>query len=289
MTRWLALGILCTILVVGCHSQRGEPQEEHPRISWLSSIAQAESLAQANGSDILLSFEASWCPWSRLARESLYLDEMVIDSLASFVCTRIDVDKQSDIAGEFGIMVYPTIVVTDATGREIGRITGYERPQDFVKRLSDIKHHRDVLAEMFKEEERRGDDPTFLLSFGRFLAEVGMYEGALIRFDRAAGMDKDGKLGVLEEALYSLAETYMLSGEYKEAGRRFRLFATEYPQDARSEMALLLAGLCYEKAGYKKLAKKIYRNYLDMYPHGRYGRFVEANLESLTSEKGNAG
>ena len=289
MTRQLALIIACIVTLSGCGSQKSPEKPSHTEVRWLTSLAQAESLAQSEGADIVVSFEASWCPWSRLIRDSLYTQPAVADSLATFVCVRVDVDQARDLAQEFGISVYPTVVVTDPYGREIGRMSGYYAAEKFLQRLTDIKHHRDILAEMFKEEDVKRDDPHFLLAFGRLLLEIGMYDGALIRFDRAANIDSEGQFGVLEEATYSLAETYMLSGKYKEAGRRFKIFANSYPTDKRAETSLLLAALCYEKAGYKKVARRIYHDYLKQYPDGVYDRFVKASLESLEMEQKDAG
>jgi len=281
--------IICLLVLSNCGHERSDVTVEQKEIRWLTSLAHAESIAQEDGNDILVSFEAPWCPWSRLVRDSLYLAPDVVDSLGEFVCVRIDVEENPQTASEFGISVYPTIVITDSYGREIGRMTGYYSSGTFVQRLSEIRHRRDILAEMFKQEETQQDDPYFLLAFGKLLLEIGMYDGALIRFDRAAGIDKDGTLGVLEEATYSLAETYMLSGKYREAGRRFRFFASSYPGDKRAETSLLLAALCYQKAGYEKVAKRIYRDYLEEYPDGVYDGFVRATLKKLAMEQKDAG
>ncbi len=287
--RYLLTAGLILILVVAC--ARDEQQSPAPQstLSWYGSVKAAEDGAREGGDLILLSFEARWCPWSRLMRESLYVNEEVVESLAVLRCVRVDADTDSNLVKEFGVTVYPTVVVTDAYRCELGRIVGYHLPGQFLERLTYLKSREDLLAEMFRQEEASIDDPTFLVALGKALAEMGMYEGALIRFDRASTIDSDDRYGTLEEADYSLAETYMLAGESREAGRRFRHFASSHPSSDRVEHALVLAALCYREAGYTKVAKEIYGDYLKGFESGEFSHFVRSQLDSLNRSQERAG
>jgi tetratricopeptide (TPR) repeat protein len=201
----------------------------------------------------------------------------------------VNVDRDTNLVREFGIVLYPTAVVADAYGCEIGRMTGYHTPEQFLLRLGRLKQREDELADMFKQEETLVNDPTFLITFGKMLADIGMYDGALIRFDRARQIDEDDRFGTLEEATYSLAECYMLAGEYKEAGRRFRLFAGSHPGSERAEQAAVLAALCYQNVDYNKVATEIYEDYLENFSDGEFVQFVRARLDSLKAGKQDAG
>jgi tetratricopeptide (TPR) repeat protein len=287
--RYLLTAGLILILVVACG--RNEQQSPVPQstLTWYGSVKAAEEEAQEAGDLMLLSFEAGWCPWSRLTRESLYVNEEVVESLAVLRCVRVDADSDSNLVREFGVTIYPTVVLTDAYRCELGRIVGYHLPGRFLERLTYLKSREDVLAEMFRQEEASVDDPTFLVALGKALAEMGMYEGALIRFDRASRIDSDDRYGTLEEADYSLAETYMLAGEAREAGRRFRLFANSHPSSDRVEHALVLAALCYQEAGYMKVTKEIYGDYLESFESGEFSAFVRSRLDSLNRSQERAG
>jgi thioredoxin-related protein len=279
--RSMAFFFIMLTLLARCARETDEVETQEPVLTWHSSLEDAKSKAEAAGDLILLSFEADWCPWSRLMRESLYMNEAVIESLMSFRCVNLDVDEDRPACQQFGVKLYPTTIVTDAYGAEIGRMVGYYAPEEFLEILDLVKLRKDRLAEMFKKEETLANDPAFLISFGKMLLELGMYDGALIRFDRATQIDHDDQLGTLEESTYSLAEAYMISGEYREAGRRFRLFTRSYPNNERYEDATILAALCYQEAGYPKVAIEIYESYLQNLSDGRYGQFVRSKLESL--------
>jgi tetratricopeptide (TPR) repeat protein len=287
--RAVTLAVLVLVVMTACTRDRQPSEPVGPTLEWLTTLADATQAAQENGDLIVLSFEAPWCPWSRLMRESVYVHTAVVESLSAFKCVLIDVDADSTLAAERGIVMYPTMVITDAYGCELGRMAGYHTPDEFLSRLTRIRKREDMLSEMFRQEEASVNDPTFLIAFGRALVELGMYDGALIRFDRAAQIDDDDRFGTLQEATYSLGECYMLAGEYKEAGRRFRLFAQGNPTDQRAEHAMVLAALCYQRVNYKKVATQIYEDYLEMFGDGIFAVFVKSKLDSLNSDVKNAG
>ena len=279
--RLIAVVMVVASAIWGCGGDRGRQAPEEATISWYGSLELAAEGAEEGGDLMLLSFEADWCPWSTMARDSLYVAKAVMESLAAMRCVRVDADLDTALVREFGVVVYPTMVMTDAYGCELGRIVGYHDPAEFLDRIGRIGDRQDLLAEMFRQEELLVDDPVFLVSFGKLLADIGMYDGALIRFDRASQIDSDDRYATLEEATYSMAECYMLSGEYKEAGRRFRIFAGSYPESPRAEYALVLAGLCYQRVDYKRVAAQIYDEYLDAFGDTRFAEFVRSRLDSL--------
>ncbi len=272
--------VLATILTLSsCHKERVTLYQA-PALRWYQSVDSAYADAKATDALVLLSFEAAWCPWSRLQRGELYSDSTVIDSLRGICCVRIDADRSTNLCDELGINVFPTVVLTDAYGSEIGRIIGYHEPEVFLAKLDEMKTRSDRLSSMFKREEHQADDPYFLLTFGRMLMDMGIYDGALLRFEKAGKLETENQ-AVREEVTYSMAECYMLAGKFREAGRRFRIFAREFPESDRAELALILSGLCYERAGYRRVAKSVYQDYLRAFEHGSYTKFVSSRIDSL--------
>jgi tetratricopeptide (TPR) repeat protein len=284
MNRQSVLILLVVSIIAACAKDQRQPKSEHPGLTWYSSLDEALLEAQEGGDLVLMSFGADWCPWSRLVRESLFVSEAVVDSLSSFKCVAFDADRDTATCRELGISLYPTTVITDAYRAELGRIIGYYSPEEFLQVLAQIEGRSDRLAEMFRQEETQANDPGFLISFGRLLLEIGMYDAALLRFDRASEIDNDDQFGTVEEATYSMAECYMLAGKHREAGRRFRLFAESYPGSDRYEYATVLAALCYERVSYLKVAVEIYEEYLENPIGGTFTGFVTSRLDSLDAE-----
>lgn len=283
--RLAALAALMALVVLGvilsCSKENSQVQSQEVEIFWFKSLEEAEAVAQRTGDPILASFGAYWCPWSRLVRDSLYTDRAVRDSLTSYKCVAIDADRDSSLCKTYDIKLYPTVLVLDPYGNELNRVTGYYSPEDFLRRLSSPGRNDQVLAEMFRREEQAGDDAEFLMNFGDLLRDMGTYDGALMRYERAAQIDKGNRLGISEEATFATAECCMLAGEYKEAGRRFELFAESgFSSDRRGE-ALILGALCYEQAGDVKNAVALLEDYLRSNRRGAYSDLATKRLETL--------
>jgi tetratricopeptide (TPR) repeat protein len=276
------LVVFLAAVAAACGPKQDTPAQGTAGLSWYDSLDEACTAAEETGDMILISFEASWCPWSALVRESLYVNQAVAESLSTAKCVVVEAPTDTTLRKEFGVVVYPTIVLADAYGGELGRMVGYHSPQEFLGRLDEVRHSKERLSRTFRREESFSEDPNFLLAFGRLLLEIGMYEGALIRFDRAMRVDQDAGPEITEEAEYSLAETYMLSGKYREAGRRFRILAERLEDGERSQNARILAGVCYQRAGYKKVATGIFEDYLEAFDDGGFAAFARAMLDSLS-------
>jgi tetratricopeptide (TPR) repeat protein len=203
-----------------------------------------------------------------------------VDSLRTFRCARLDVDIDSVAAREFGVNLYPTIIITDAYGGELGRIIGYQEPPVFLQALSPIRDRADRVSNMFAVEGMRRNDAEFLLTFGNLLFEMGVYNAALMRYEWAGEMDPDNASGIREESAFAMGECYMLSGRDKSAARTFRSFASSFPESERTEEALLLAALCYERGGYRSASRDVLRKYMSSFEDGRYSEYVSEKLES---------
>jgi len=276
---------LAGAVMTSCSQERDVPQSREPSIAWSGTLDEAKMEAQKTGDRILASFEAYWCTWSRLLRESLYVNPAVIESLGAYKCVAIDGDKDSSLCREYDVRVYPTIIVMDPYGGEIERIIGYCPPHDFLKRLSLVRQTDEMLADMFRRETTSENDPEFLMDFGDLLRNMGTYDAALMRYEKAAAMDKGNRLGICEEATYAMAECCMLAGEYKEAGRRFGLFTESYPTSETGEEALLLGALCYEQRGDRKDALDLLGKYLMTYRTGSFVDFVRNKREALKARR----
>ena len=280
LTLWVGLVLTGGLFLAACSRDREAAQALRPSIAWSGTLAEAQLEAQKTGDRILASFEAYWCPWSRLLRESLYVDPAVIDSLASFKCVSLDADRDTAICAEYDIRLYPTIVIVDPYGGEIERMVGYHSPDEFLRRLSSVRMRDALVSEMFRREEQSANDPRFLMDLADLLRNVGTYDAALLRYDRAANLDKDNRLGICEEATYAMAECNLLAGEYREAGDRFRFFVKSNPAGDKCGEAAILAALCYQHSRDRRAAIEMLETYLRR-SRGEFSQFAARRLADL--------
>lgn len=78
----------------------------------------------------VVDFYATWCGPCRMFGP--VFEEVSKDEDFNFV--KLDVDKYSDIAREYGVMSIPTIILFE-NGNEVKRFTGFMSKDEFIKFL----------------------------------------------------------------------------------------------------------------------------------------------------------
>ncbi len=120
---------------------------------WLTNFDEAKAKAEKEGKALLLDFTGSdWCPPCKALKKKVF-DEKEFQTFAEKNLVLVEVDfpnrkklpkeqqKANDaLSDKFRIQAYPTIVIADKTGKELGRLEGYENqsPADYIKKLETL-------------------------------------------------------------------------------------------------------------------------------------------------------
>lgn len=86
-------------------------------------VSQAEFLSdpdQYAGSDVVLFFNASWCPTCRVADGNFQEEAFP----AGLTVVSVDFDDNRDLKVQYGVTVQHTFVQVDASGNEVAKWTG---------------------------------------------------------------------------------------------------------------------------------------------------------------------
>ncbi len=121
---------------------------------WLTDLPKAEAQAKAEGKIVLMDFTGSdWCPWCiKFKKEVLDTAEFQDYAAKNVVLVELDYPSKKAQSSElkkanaalkdqYDIHGYPTLVVLDKDGKEIGRQVGYSRggPKAFIAKLESFK------------------------------------------------------------------------------------------------------------------------------------------------------
>jgi S1-C subfamily serine protease len=137
---------------------------------WLQDLAEAKRRAATEKKDILMLFDGSdWCGWSiRLANEVLHQSEFLTEArrryvlvLADFPRTGAAKAKVQDparnrrLAQEYGVEVFPSLVLADAQGRPYA-FTGYQEggPRAWLQHLTKLQRTRTRRDELLATIEK---------------------------------------------------------------------------------------------------------------------------------------
>jgi thioredoxin-related protein len=122
--------------------------------TWLTDLPKAEAQAKAESKIVLMDFTGSdWCGWCiKFKKEVLDTAEFQDYAAKNVVLVELDYPSKkvqsaelkkanAALKDQYNIHGYPTLVVLDKDGKEIGRQVGYSKggPQAFIARLEKFK------------------------------------------------------------------------------------------------------------------------------------------------------
>ena len=135
---WLAmLSLSCSL-----SAQVPDPGSEGKiQLQWLKDYSEALKKAETEKKPLLIDITTDWCGWSKKMDRETFADTAVQKELRSFVLIRLNPeasDKNQKIADSYTVDGFPTLVVANYQGEQIGCDSGYKSPKellDFVRRF----------------------------------------------------------------------------------------------------------------------------------------------------------
>jgi thioredoxin-related protein len=121
---------------------------------WLTDLPTAQAKAKRESKLVLMDFTGSdWCGWCiKMKKESLDKPEFSQYATKNLVLVEVDFPNQKKLSAEqkkandalkskYNVEGYPTFVITDADGKELGRQVGYLEggPQAFIDKITSFK------------------------------------------------------------------------------------------------------------------------------------------------------
>ncbi len=153
MKKPIVLGVMLPFLVL--HAQ-GQGMVFEPQGTLFKD---AVAKAQQTGKKIFLDCYTSWCgPCKMMARDVFPQEKVGAFMNASYVNIQIDMEKGEgpELAKKWEVSAYPTFIIFNSNGQEIGRFLGGSNADEFIKRVGDhsIDKGSDVMDQRWNNGER---------------------------------------------------------------------------------------------------------------------------------------
>lgn len=102
--------------------------------SLLLSLAVLLAMTQLAKGDEVLIFSADWCGNCKSLKADMKRDQ---SAMSGYIWGYVDVEKEKELAKQYGIRSLPTIVVVDKDNKEVKRQVGYRSMEQLRKWLQD--------------------------------------------------------------------------------------------------------------------------------------------------------
>jgi thiol:disulfide interchange protein len=105
-------------------------------IQWYDDYDKSMNVAKEQNKPVMIDFGADRCGACKKLDEETFTNEQVIELSKSFVCIKVNTDKQREIADGYDkIRFIPTIVFTDSQGHEVHRAVGFKNADKFLNEM----------------------------------------------------------------------------------------------------------------------------------------------------------
>jgi thioredoxin-related protein len=277
--------IILTILTFGIACQlRAKPLPTH--ITFLNDFEAAKTEALKSKLPIIIDFfaDTSWCQYCTQLDSLTFGDSLVMEMANEFVFVKINVEADKDLARNFGISGYPTIVLTKSDGAEIDRIEGFIEPTEFYNQIHLYLQGKETLEDYLARLEDEPDNPEYLLTIAEKYAGRSEYSKAIEFYSKVITLDTDNRRGYASRSLESIAAVHASSNDYKSAIATCQDVITRFPTSKEDDDASAMLGYYTALSGDPKSALTIYREYLVKYPEGR-NQWVQQRMADLEEKQ----
>jgi thiol:disulfide interchange protein len=111
-------------------------------LMWSTSLATSLAQAKLKRKYVLADVYTDWCGWcKRLDRDTFANPQMMSYLNTKWVCAKINAEGSAEgkeVASKYRVSGFPCALVFDPSGKFIGKLSGYFKPDDYQKALEDL-------------------------------------------------------------------------------------------------------------------------------------------------------
>lgn len=109
------------------------------RIVWAPSLELALEQAQVEKKIVMVDFFTRSCSWCKALDAQTFADPRVVAASRDFVNLRVDAAARPDLAREYAVTAYPTVVFLRPDGRVRTSLRGFKPPESFLPQMENAR------------------------------------------------------------------------------------------------------------------------------------------------------
>jgi thiol-disulfide isomerase/thioredoxin len=252
------------------------------KIEWKTNYDEALKMAKQTGKPIMLDFWATWCGPCKTMDASVWPNQEVVTLSQKFVCVKVDIDVNPNLAGFYRANSIPTMVFVDPWGNELNRHTGLLRPKDLANMMEVMPADFSEIAEASTILEKDSNNTQALSNIAGFYGKIGAFDMSNRYYERALKTDAAKKEGELREGLLlGIGLNQLKMKKYSDARKTFERCLKECPEGTRCDMVLLGIVTSNIFQGKKGDAEKAFEQLKSRYPDSSATQMAAQNLQQM--------
>jgi len=276
----LSTGLLVGLLLTSCVKKDYIPT----KINFITNFDEAKTAAGESGKPMVIDFFTDWCRWCDSLDANTYSDSLVISLSRDNIFVKINAEIDTNLADQFGISGYPTIIIAKPDGEEIDRIWGYLPATEFYNQVQLYLQGKETLEDYLSRLEDEPENLEYLSMIGEKYASRSEYDKAVEYYEKVVKIDEDNEDGYAARALASIHDAQGRAKNYKAAFKTCMRLLEKFPDSPESDEAAALLGYYTAKDGDKVEALKLYKGYLKMNPESENAEWVKKRIADLEGE-----
>jgi len=230
---------------------------------------------------LFIYFTARRSDWCGNFEGTVLNDSELVDAAEKFTCVRIEVEGRAELIAKYEIKGVPTIVLTDASRVELGRLVGAKKKDDVMQLMAEGTRPRSS----FRETRRKAlDNPKDAESNWR-TAEVYLAEDrlSLAAHHLKAIVENDPKnqRGYTANALFALGYTQGKLDQHAQALTTLERYLKEYPAHLDNDRAKYCVALSQLATGRKNEARQTLETLIQTSPESSLAPAAKLILEKI--------
>ncbi len=251
-------------------------------IGWAEDIEAGKEQAQAEEKPLMVYYSADWDELSEKFEKDVLANSEVKSTIEKIVAVHLDSDVNEEIAKEYGVSAFPTVIFYTHTGDEVKRVVGYVEADEFLKTLNDVIDDKlETFKEMLAREEENPDDLQLRYEVAEYYLESTRIEKATTRFRSISADDPDNASGLVPSSMIYLGFCSMINNDPEGAIAVFEGIIEEYPDSEEERKAELYIGDCYRIMDDIDKALEQYKLVAAAYPDTEEGEIAGQNVAEM--------
>lgn len=251
-------------------------------IGWVEDIEAGKEQAQAEEKPLMVYYSADWDELSEKFEKDVLANSEVKSTIEKIVAVHLDSDVDDDIAKEYGVSAFPTVIFYTHEGDEVKRVVGYVEADEFLITLNDVIGEKlETFKEMLAREEENPNDLQLRYEVAEYYLESTRIEKATTRFRSISTDDPENASGLVPSSMIYLGFCSMINNDPEGAIAIFEDIIEKYPAGEEERKANLYIGDCYRIMDEIDKALEQYKLVATAYPDTEEGEIADQNVAEM--------